>query len=342
MNPRVFIRTDGNETIGLGHVYRCLALSQMLATDFECCLVVKENPVLVSIIQLHNIFIRLIRADIPEDEEIQLLQEMIPQRSDILVLDGYQFEAPYQSACKEAGIKVVVIDDLCRDRFFADLLINHGGELLRSSYEEKTQAKLLLGFDYLMLRQEFFSRQLTKSIDSEVGVVFICFGGADPFRVTTKAIRAAFRSGFIQRVIVVAGAAYQDWNSLNELKADLKEKLEVHKSVTAEQMVKLIAGAQLAICPASSISLEVCSVGTGLLTGTVIDNQNAIHLQLLGKGCAVSAGDFREINEDQLASCIRDIFERNLIGSMKKKQLKVVDGLSGHRLVKEFQILSES
>lgn len=342
MKPQVFIRTDGNEMIGLGHVYRCLALSQMLTDDFECCLVVKDNPVIVAVIQLHDIPLRLIRADIPENEEIQLLQEMIQQKSDILVLDGYQFEAPYQLACKKAGIKIVVIDDLCRDQFFADLLINHGGEMLRSRYEEKTQAKLLLGFDYLMLRQEFFSRQLTKSIDSGVGVAFICFGGADPFRVTTKAIRAAFRSGFIKRVTVVAGAAYQDWNSLNELKDDLKEKLEVYKGVNAEQMVKLIAGAQLAICPASSISLEVCSVGAGLLTGTVIDNQNAIHLQLLGKGCAVSVGDFCEIKKEQLASCIRDIFERNLIESMKKKQLEVVDGLSGHRLINEFQILSES
>lgn len=341
MNHLVFIRTDGNEKIGLGHVYRCLALSQILAKNFECCMVVNDNPVVISVIQAHNISLRLIPANIQEDEEIKFLQETVRQKSDILVLDGYQFGANYELACKQAGIKLVVIDDLCRDRFFADILINHGGEMLRSRYREKNQAKLLLGFDYLILRKEFLSRQFIKPINSSAGVAFICFGGADPFRVTTKAIQAAFRSGFIKRIIVVAGAAYQDWSSLYKLKEDLKENLEVYKEVNAKQMVKLIADAQLAICPASSISLEVCCVGTGLLTGTVIDNQDAIHRQLLANGCALSAGNFCEITEEKLAACIRQIFERNLVELMKKRQREVVDGLSGDRLVNEFQILSK-
>lgn len=342
MNPRVFLRTDGNEKIGLGHLYRCLALSQILSDNFECCLIVKDNPVVVSIIRSHNISLKLIQANVEEHEEIHLLQELIRYKSDILVLDGYQFEAYYQRTCKKAGIKLVVIDDLCRGTYSADLLINHGGEMLRSSYQEKTHAKLLLGFEYLVLRREFLSRQLTQPINSGIGVAFICFGGADPFCLTTKAVRAAFRSGCIERVMVVVGAAYQDWRSLRKLKEDLKEKIEVYTNLNAEQMVSLIAGAQLAICPASSISLEVCCVGTGLLTGTVIDNQDAIHRQLLENGCALTAGDFCEVKEEKLSVCIRYIFSHNLVESMRKKQQELVDGLSSYRLVNEFQVLSKS
>ena len=33
--PRVVFKADGNKDIGLGHIYRCIALAQMLKSEFE-------------------------------------------------------------------------------------------------------------------------------------------------------------------------------------------------------------------------------------------------------------------------------------------------------------------
>lgn len=43
MKPKVYLRTDGNSEIGLGHITRSIALSQMLSDFFECVFIIK-NP----------------------------------------------------------------------------------------------------------------------------------------------------------------------------------------------------------------------------------------------------------------------------------------------------------
>jgi spore coat polysaccharide biosynthesis predicted glycosyltransferase SpsG len=41
-NRKVILRADGNSEIGLGHVYRSLALAEMLNEDFETVFLIKK------------------------------------------------------------------------------------------------------------------------------------------------------------------------------------------------------------------------------------------------------------------------------------------------------------
>jgi spore coat polysaccharide biosynthesis predicted glycosyltransferase SpsG len=46
-NKQVIIRADGNSEIGYGHIFRCLALAQMLNEDFECWFYSQNPPTLL-------------------------------------------------------------------------------------------------------------------------------------------------------------------------------------------------------------------------------------------------------------------------------------------------------
>ena len=43
IKKKVVLRADGNSKIGLGHVYRLLALAEMLKEDFECVLAMNDT-----------------------------------------------------------------------------------------------------------------------------------------------------------------------------------------------------------------------------------------------------------------------------------------------------------
>ena len=77
--------------------------------------------------------------------------------SDWIVLDGYHFDAQYQVAIKNSGLKLLVLDDFgALGRYVADIIVNQdpiADERLYAGREPHT--RLLLGTDYTFLRREF-------------------------------------------------------------------------------------------------------------------------------------------------------------------------------------------
>ena len=104
-------------------------------------------------------------------------------------------------------------------------------------------------------------------------------------------------------------------------------------------MIELIKMSEIAIAPASSISMEICCVKAGLLTGTVIDNQEAIHTQLMETGCCISQGDFNASSEQNIINHLEKLSSTDQVNAIMQNQFKAIDGLSGERLLTEFKKL---
>src|SRR5690606_25685347 len=87
-------------------------------------------------------------------KEIAVIKTII-SKNDILVLDGYVFDFEYQKELSLIQCKIVIIDDLASGKFCADLIINHGRKSLKGYYLNNSNAKVLTGLDYLMIRKNF-------------------------------------------------------------------------------------------------------------------------------------------------------------------------------------------
>jgi UDP-2,4-diacetamido-2,4,6-trideoxy-beta-L-altropyranose hydrolase len=106
LKRKIIFRVDGNANIGLGHLVRCMALAEMLRYDFTIHFICHElhektRAMLESVCQELTII----------KDETESLAKFIAS-SDIVVLDGYNFNTDYQKQIKNSGCKLVCIDDL--------------------------------------------------------------------------------------------------------------------------------------------------------------------------------------------------------------------------------------
>lgn len=336
---KVFFRADGDSKIGLGHVMRCAALSQMLKKDFDCFFVIsRPNKEVVLILENFGQVISLLETNKSYEllEFVEVLHE-----NDIVVLDGYFFNQEYIKAIKKQVKKIVQIDDFVQGHFISDLIINHANSNLIESYDVSLTTQVLCGFDYLILREEFLqvATKKTRKV-SKNDTVFICMGGADPNNITLKVLQSCVKVGFVKNIIVVVGAAYIFNNQLvSFISENFHVNIITYTNLNAVDLIELISSAEICICPASSIALEVCCVKSGLITGITVDNQQLIHEQLKEGNYAETIEDFNEAEIDDIVLKIEKLKDLSNINSLIKNQSKFADGKSGERILKEFKKL---
>lgn len=337
---RIIFRADGNRKIGLGHVVRCIGLIEMLNQNFECIFVIRHpDEKIKKLIGVHCKLIQLMSRNLKE-EAIEL--SAIINKEDILVLDGYYFDSEYQQSIKLKINKLVMIDDKADHHYYAELIINHGDALIQNKYSKEKYSKVLAGFTYALIRKEFLTAAKIKKNVLKVDTVFICMGGADPYNITLKALHACMECNFLKNIFIVTGSAYANTRGLMAALYRKTDKKILHeRNVTAHRMMQLINMSEIAIAPASSISMEICCVKSGLLTGTVIDNQKAIHKQLISSGCCISLGDFNKVSEQGIITHLEKINDYKKINFIMNNQSKAIDGLSGDRILNEFKKLAE-
>src|SRR5688572_25020336 len=100
MNDRkIYLRADGSHTIGLGHIFRCLAVAEMVKEDGEIIFISRELPhqIETEILKYCSKLVRLDSADY-NTEALSIQSMLRPQ--DIIVCDGYNFRTDYQAALK--------------------------------------------------------------------------------------------------------------------------------------------------------------------------------------------------------------------------------------------------
>lgn len=319
---KVLFRVDGNNEIGLGHIFRSLALADMLKRHFNCFFLVRAplESLKVKIEQIGTL-ISLPVADSLEEEAKKIAALDLVENS-ILVLDGYQFKTAYQKVLKKAPLKLVCIDDIHTDHFVADAIINHNPLIRAEDYSCTEHTKIYIGFDYLLLRKVFLD-QITMfpppRTDKEL---FINLGGADKYKLYQKITKAAVQTNYFKKIHLVLGQAFQKNEDFINWLAEQESIVNVHFELTGIQLVELFKRCSLAICPSSTICIEAICVGINLLVGSYADNQKKFANYLNQNNMAYNLGDFRALNTLQIRDVILEVVEKDYDEQQKKNVVK--------------------
>ncbi len=337
---RVFFRADGNSIIGLGHVMRLIGLVEYIRDDFNCIFLVNHPDIKLKEIIESYCKVVVLESSALTDEMTEL--DSLLCYNDIVVLDGYNYSEPYQKYIKSKVHKLIMIDDKANMHYYADLIINHGDASSTVKYIKEPYTKILSGLDYLIIRKEFLNAAILDRTIYKIDSVFICMGGADPFSITVKALNAAVECDFIKKIVVITGNAYTNFQELNtRINEGSKRKEIIYKeNLSAESLVELMSLCELAICPASSVALEMCCVKSGLLTGIVIDNQVNLHKQLVDLNCCITLQDFNKVSVDDIVTRLNLMNDIKLVNNIMQNQKKAIDGKSSARILSEFKSLS--
>jgi UDP-2,4-diacetamido-2,4,6-trideoxy-beta-L-altropyranose hydrolase len=329
---RLVFRADGSATIGLGHVYRCLAISDMLNKTFEMCFAIFGGD--EKVLKLISDFnISIIALDTQDDISFADV-------CDIVVLDGYWHTNAYIKKLRNLNLCVVEIDDLPKTSYISHLVINHALKPDYSQSQFSGGASLLVGSEFALLRKEFLVDSLPNFRELNRNVIMLSLGGADPHNYTCKllAVLAKQKAIKIDEVNILLGAAYKhDLKALEDICRSGDFLCKIHRELTAQEIVNLFKETSVLLCPASTTVYEACAIGVPTIVFMTAANQINIYKGLVESGTVVSGGDLSTQSETELIlklqSCIGN---RELLLQSSKLQHQLIDGKSGERIRENF------
>ncbi|GAB2562929.1 UDP-2,4-diacetamido-2,4,6-trideoxy-beta-L-altropyranose hydrolase [Spirosoma areae] len=282
MNKLLF-RADGNAEIGLGHVMRCLALANMLKGSFSMRFaLVEPAPEVCSLLNEQGVSVSKLTDS---DSRAGFLSLIEPD--ELVVLDGYSFDALYQEEIRSHARKLIYIDDLSRAYQVADVVINHAGGVSETAYKAAAYTQFCLGPHYALLRPEFLRPSLPATGPSQAGPIFVSMGGGDLFNTSLQVLEAIQEAGISLPVHVVLGPFHPDRAAIDAFQKQLPN-LAILQNLTARQMVDEIQQCSLAITACSTIAYEVCAVNRPLIAVVTADNQARLAQFLSEEKLAIS------------------------------------------------------
>lgn len=328
MNKTIIFRADGNNKIGLGHLYRLFALAEMYKNNYKFIFLTREDTSF-DIFPI-NYVIDIIPKSINIEFEPNWINLNFSSNKYIVIADGYQFKSLYQKKLKEYGFYLIYIDDLASEHMFADLVINHTPKIKKNDYNSEKHTNFLLGTDYAMLRPLFVeAAKHLKSIE-HIKTVFVCFGGADFHDLTFKSTQAFLKMHSFKKVSVILGAAYKH-KEIFKLKTDFPN-IDIYRNLNESEMLSLIRSSDIGIAPSSTISYEIIAVGMHLISGYFISNQQKIYDGLVKKNVIYGMGNFKNASVEDFYKKIKSTVN-NLSNTIIENQRTLIDGKQKNRFL---------
>ncbi len=350
----VVFRVDASARSGTGHVMRCLALADRLrlggvSSHFVC----RHMPDRLheKLIASGHGFEPLFhsRQDEPGDlahsawlgasqrvDADQTLAIVSRSRCDWLVVDHYALDARWESALRPFVGRLMVIDDLADRTHDCDLLLDQSASIdpeARYSGKVASRCRLLLGYRYALLREEFRElRSHVRSRDGSVRRVLVFLGGVDAAGYTMVAIGALRKLRLEDlQVDVVVGSQNSHREAIEE--ACRSSAFGFHAET--EHMARLMASADLAVGAGGTATWERCCMGLPTLALCVADNQEQLVKDSVIRGL-IYAPDLKQGGEDAMALHLRALMDnRSLLRAMSERGMQEVDGLGTRRVMRE-------
>jgi CMP-N-acetylneuraminic acid synthetase/spore coat polysaccharide biosynthesis predicted glycosyltransferase SpsG len=324
--PRILFRADGSSAIGMGHVYRSLAIADALRTvsqadvGFLMCADHGEGVITVS---RHGYPVR-----VAKDSRVETLLEHVRDFSPaILINDLQRLDTDYVRALSHLGATTVnlvdTLDDLERTEHYAQVIVSVMGE------DRETPEGFYAGPEYAILRSHFHGKR--KLVREEPRLVLLSFGGSDPQGLTLKAARALEALDPELEVVAVAGPAFSYRREFEELQPRLSRKIPLINEAGGH-IADLMLEADVVVCSGGMSVYEIAALGTpGIVLGQNAREDRRMRefarhgtVEYLGLGIEVEDASLHA----RLASLLGDVGRRR---AMSERGHALVDGLGAAR-----------
>ena len=256
-----------------------------------------------------------------------------------VVVDGYQFDSAYQRSLKDAGLKLLFVDDLGQcEQYSADLVLNqnvHASEYMYASREAYT--RLLLGPRFAMLRRDFrrWSRWQREIIPNGRRVL-VTMGGSDPDNITAivlQALHAVKIDGL--DVIAVLGGSNPHFGFLERF---ANHSPPVRFLRDAANMPELMAWADIAVSAAGSTCAEMCLLRLPAILLDLATNQVPVAQELGRRRAAIHLGSSKAVTAAEIAGSVQSLLLwKELRASLSLRCRELVDGEGAERVMAAIQ-----
>ena len=237
---------NGNDTCGLGHIYRVLQLANEFtkqSINIDIYFDTKQTKREFFGDTKHN----LVTVEGTEG----LIRKLKDKEYDILINDILQTNKEYVELLREScpKMRIVNFEDDGEGAPYADLVIN-------ALYDGNCSDNIKSGIDYYMISEQFLKYEPI-SITNKVENILVTFGGADPMGYTNKVLEIAQKEKYKQiKFMFVVGRANKGFDK--SLKIE-EENIEVLYNIN--NMPEVMSRCDLAITSRGRTGYELAALG---------------------------------------------------------------------------------
>ena len=302
----LFFRVDADSEQGTGHFMRCLALAQYWRDHHGPVTFAGSFPKELER-RLEKEAISTLSSSSQTLNEQDVKAALTEFSGDIyVVIDGYEFEAPYHDMITVTGRRLLVIDDTAHlNRYGGHILLNQNICANELIYKDAPDVQLL-GSDYVLLSRKFrnVADRHREDCEHPARNLLVTMGGADPGNDTLSALRALKNANITLNVRVIAGGANLHADEIQDFCDSQPDNYELF--VDTKDMPAMMNWADIAIAAAGTTSWELLYMGVPTIFLAIAANQIPIGAGIAQRGAGKYLGyredlDWRLVVETSLA-----------------------------------------
>lgn len=314
------------QTVGMGHLYRCLTLADAFFGHSLHLYGVACSAEAMELAADYGYYVNNC-SDLDS-----VYQELSSLRPNIVINDILDTPKSYIEKLLNIGFFVINFEDLGPGSKLAHLVFNALYELSTPPNNHK------FGPDYVCLREEFLLTD-PAPFRKPAKILLITFGGVDEHNLTCKVLKALpdiSTATQLEKVLVVLGPGYSHVKELEQLLATfppkLKELVEIHSKVS--NMAKLLKRADVAVTSNGRTVYELAAMRVPAVIIAQNDRETLHLFSRYSQGFRY-LGQAPHVSTQAIAEAITEIFlNGDLRGNMRAALLDI-DIRSGLKRVRK-------
>ncbi len=327
---KVFFRTNGGKSIGLGHIYRCLSLANAIKDENKKAeITFISNKESSEIIEKNNY--NFILSNQFDEGDIKKIKNQNP---DIIIFDSYLADDEYLKQLKQIA-KLIIFDDNndIYNSEIPDIIINGNIHAKKLNYSNKE--KHFLGTNYLVMREEYWynNEKINDRQDKSKQkgkTLMITTGGTDFNKIMFKFVQTLKELKINKKIII--GPAYEE-EYIQQIEKETEKYEGFELIYKPKSLKKHIQNSDYVLTAAGSTIYEILTLNKIPIIYTLADNQRLIAKELENYG-VFNMGNYDEIKYDELKEEIEQIMESQ--ENTKVRELfNLFDGQGAKRIARE-------
>ena len=327
---KVIIVTEGGKIGGLGHIQRCLAISQAFEEKrIKSTFIVNGDTSIKRALKGKNyqIYNWLKRK--------KVFFELV-KKFDIAIIDSYLGDINFYQKLSELVKVPVYLDDNRRLDYPRGVVVNGGIHAKNIRYPKKKNIRYLLGNRYAPLRKLFWEAGVRK-IKQKIKSVMVTTGGNDPQNVMPKIAQFLKVHYPALKKNIIIGNAFQN---IDQIKKEVDLKTGLIYFPDAKKMKEVMVHSDIAISSGGQTLFELARVGVPTIAFRQAENQK-LNLETWDKeGFIEYAGDYTHL-EKKLSQSLDRLSLKKDRGKRMRAGMKLVDG-QGARRIREALLIYEN
>lgn len=274
----ILFRTSGSKSIGLGHVRRCVTISNFMIEKFNinCYFLIDDCPEIKPFISsIRNEYLFLLDHKATRESDLAQIDSIIRACDiDFLILDLLDFylEPFFIDKLHEFPvITAAIIDDSFYKLLDVDLVINGNPNQLKFTYPDKYVSKYLLGPEFFIMDDAY---NYLSDCYRDSGKFFVSLGGSDHNDLLFDLLAALEGVDHVKSIRLVSSTTSGYFGVLKDYLVTYQKPVELLWDV--DSLSSYWFGCEFAVTAGGNTLFERIAAGIPGATLCQLDRQNEI------------------------------------------------------------------